>query len=38
MIEFDVDFYFSLVEKVTVFNGGRVVVRLLDGTELECGI
>jgi len=34
--EFNVDLYFSLVEKITVYDGGRVVVRLLDRIELEC--
>lgn len=32
---FDVDLYFSLVEKITVFDGSRLVVGLLDGTEVE---
>lgn len=36
--EFDSEWYFALVEKVTVFDGGRLVVRLLDGTAVECGI
>jgi len=36
MVEFDVGLYFALVEKMTVFDGGRVVVSLLDGTDLEC--
>ncbi|MBP2628436.1 MAG: Resolvase protein [Firmicutes bacterium] len=34
--EFNVDLYFSLVEKITVYDGDRVIVNLLDGTELEC--
>ena len=34
--EFDVDLYFALVEKITVYNGGRLIVSLLDGTEVEC--
>ena len=34
--EFDEGLYFSLVEKMTVFDGGRMVVSLLDGTEVEC--
>ena len=38
MVEFDVGLYFSLVEKMTVFDGGRVIVGLLDGTTLECEI
>ena len=36
MLEFDVGLYFALVEKMVVFDGGRVVVSLLDGTDLEC--
>jgi len=34
--EFDIDLYFALVEKMTVFDGGRVIVSLLDGTAVEC--
>lgn len=33
---FDVNLYFDLVEKITVYDGGRLVVSLLDGTEIEC--
>lgn len=36
--EFDVDLYFALVEKVKVYEGGRLIVNLLDGTELECEV
>ncbi|WP_425061398.1 zinc ribbon domain-containing protein [Sporomusa carbonis] len=36
--EFDESLYFALVEKVTVYNGKRLIVSLLDGTELECEI
>jgi len=36
MVEFDKDLFFALVEKMVVFDGGRVIVTLLDGTELEC--
>ena len=35
-MEFDVGLYFALVEKMTAFDGGRVVVGLLDGMEIEC--
>ena len=38
MVEFDVGLYFAFVEKMTVFDGGRVVVGLLDGTAVECEI
>ncbi|WP_334293163.1 recombinase family protein [Alkalithermobacter paradoxus] len=33
--EFDVDMYFRLVEKMTVFDGEKIIVSLLDGTEIE---
>lgn len=36
--EFDVDWYFKVVEKITVHDGVGVIVSLLDGTENECGI
>ena len=35
--EFDADLYFALVEKMTVYDGSRLMVSLLDGTEVECG-
>lgn len=38
MIEFDIDLYFALVDKVMAFDGRRLVVSLLDGTEVECEI
>ena len=38
MTVFDVGLYFAFVEKMVVFDGGRVVVGLLDGTSLECEI
>ncbi|NLZ52722.1 MAG: recombinase, partial [Thermoanaerobacteraceae bacterium] len=31
----DVDMYFRLVEKMTVFDGEKIIVSLLDGTEIE---
>ncbi|MBP2652169.1 MAG: Recombinase, partial [Firmicutes bacterium] len=34
--KFDIDLYFALVEKITVYNGGRLIVSLLDGTDVEC--
>ena len=34
--EFDIDLYFAMVEKVKVYDAGRMDVSLLDGTELEC--
>ena len=33
--EFDAELYFALVEKMTVYDGGRVGVSLLDGTNVE---
>ena len=36
--QFDVDLYFKLVEKITVNDGGILVVSLLDGSVLECQI
>jgi hypothetical protein len=36
--EFDVDLYFALVEKLTVYDTGRIVVSLLDGTKIKCKI
>ena len=35
---FDVDLYFMLVEKITVCEGSRLAVGLLDGSKLEVGI
>jgi site-specific DNA recombinase len=36
IIEFDIDLYFALVEKIMVYDGGRLIVSLLDGTDVEC--
>ena len=36
--EFSVDLYFALTEKITVCEDGRLVVSLLDGTDIECEI
>lgn len=33
---FDEKLYFAMVEKITVHDGNRLVVSLLDGTEVEC--
>lgn len=35
--QFDVDLYYKLVEKTTVFDG-RLVVSLLDGSGEECEV
>ena len=34
--EFDVELYFAITEKVVVCDEGKLVVVLLDGTEVEC--
>ncbi len=34
--KFDVDLYFAFVEKITVYDGGRLIVSLLDGIDVEC--
>ena len=34
--EFDIDLYFRMVERMTVFGDEKVVVNFLDGTEVEC--
>ena len=34
--KFDIDLYFALTEKIEVFGEGRLVVSLLDSTEVEC--
>lgn len=36
--EFDLELYFALVEKMTVYEEGRLVFSLLDGTNVEGGI
>ncbi len=36
--EFDERLFFALVEKITVYDGRRLVVSLLDGTEVESEI
>ena len=36
--EFDIDLYFAMVEKMMVYDGGRLIVSLLDGTEIECEV
>ena len=36
--KFAVDLYFALVEKITVHGDGRLIVSLLDGTDIECEI
>lgn len=36
--EFDMDLFFSVTEKMTVFDGEKVIISLLDGTEIECEI
>ncbi|CQR75048.1 Transposon Tn3 resolvase [Sporomusa ovata DSM 2662] len=36
METFDIALYFALVEKITVYDGGRLMVSLLDRTDVEC--
>lgn len=36
--EYGIDLYFAVVEKMTVYDGGRLTVGLLDGTDVECEI
>jgi hypothetical protein len=36
--EFDMDLYLKMVEKMTVFEGDKIIVSLLDETEIECEI
>jgi hypothetical protein len=33
--DFDMDMFFRIVEKMTVFYGEKIIVSLLDGTEIE---
>lgn len=36
--EFDMDLFFRIVEKMKVFDGEKIIVSLLDETEIECEI
>lgn len=36
--QFDIELYFKLVEKITVYENYRLIASLLDGTEIEGGI
>lgn len=36
--QFDTELYFKLVEKIMVYENSRLIVSLLDGSEVECGI
>lgn len=33
--EFDMDLFFRIIEKMTVFEGKKIIVTLIDGTEIE---
>lgn len=33
--ELDIDLFFRIIEKMTVFDGEKIIVTLLDGTEIE---
>jgi len=36
--EFDTDIYFKIIEKMIVLEGNKIIVFLLDGTEIECNV
>lgn len=36
--EFDMDLFFKIIEKMTVIEGEKIVVTLLEGTQIECEI
>lgn len=36
--KFDMDLFFRIIEKMTVFKGEKIIVTLIDGTEIECEI
>jgi len=36
--EFDIDIYYKIIEKITVHQDNKIIVVLLDGTEIECEI
>lgn len=36
--EFDIDLYYKVIEKITVYQVNKIIVVLLDGTEVECEI
>ncbi|MFL0197769.1 recombinase [Clostridium sp. WILCCON 0269] len=38
IVEFDINLYFRIIEKMTVFEGVKIIVTLLDGTNVECEI
>ena len=34
--EFNIDLYFKMIEKMTVYKEEKIIIRSLDGTEVEC--
>jgi site-specific DNA recombinase len=36
--ELDIDIYYRVIEKMTVYKGNKIIVTLLDGTEIEAVI
>ena len=36
--EFDMELFFRIIEKMIVFEGSKIIVGLLDGTEIEVQI
>ena len=36
--EFNIDIYFKIIEEMIVFEGNKIIITLLDGSEIEVGI
>jgi len=36
--DFDMNLFFVIIEKMTVFEGEKIIVTLQKGTEIECEI
>jgi site-specific DNA recombinase len=36
--KFDMDLYYKIIEKMTGYQGNKIIVSLIDGTEIECEI
>ena len=34
--DFDIDLFYSIIKKMSVFEEEKIIVSLLDGTEIEC--
>jgi site-specific DNA recombinase len=35
---FDMDLYIKIIGKMTMFDNRKIIISLLDGTEIECEI